>query len=607
MKKGLDEAAEINKGYEALASHVGKMTGAVSMANLGIRPNRARAMGALLMYAPRYRLATYGAMADALQIGTERGKLAQRQIAFMLGSGLLFYSYIAHHMGQTPKLNPAPKEFNEKGENIGGDGSEFLSVKIGDSNVGFGSAWISTARFLGNIVGQTTYQTEGGLINIDERDSAITRFVRGQISPISGMGWDIATGRNYIGEPMPENFGDLSGILEYGGDRALPFYLSSMADHPNPGWGQSLQMIHDRDFDTLGEEWAEAAPGILTSGISEFGGLRGFPVSKYAQAIEIADLATSKKYPRPDGKEQVSYRSLNSLEKAKLHDDNPEIKELMDEHNAIFIARGAETAVQKREYNLVISEMADNHREKQRDLVSELKQGDMTPSDFRNELNTLGRDQSIRYESLEERFPKVFDAIEQERENPKANLEDTAYTDYIANVVTQDFSSKDNQFEYDFKARNLAEEEFKGRWTPAIYEYVQARRLHGVEPLIVELRQGQKMLDVYWNVGDRILKSKNLDELMPVWETYRTSRPFRQKELAEQYPMLKQVASAVTKARQMLREQNQTLDAFLFKWGYTDTLRHEENKELGFEYILKTDIRPQTIWGNLSETPIRPS
>ena len=112
------------------------------------------------------------------------------------------------------------------------------------------------------------------------------------------------------------------------------------------------------------------------------------------------------------------------------------------------------------------------------------------------------------------------------------------------------------------------------------------------------------MLDVYWNVGERILKSKNLDDLMQPWETYRTSRPFRQKEIAEQYPVLKQVASAVTKARQMLREENQLLDAFLFKWGYTDTLRHEANKELGFEYILKTEIAPQNIWGNPSGSPL---
>ena len=491
----------------------------------------------------------------------------------------------------------------QNGINIGGDGSEFMSVKIGDNNVGFGSAWISTARFLGNISGQIVHE-EGGLINIDERDSAVTRFIRGQTSPLSGMGWDIATGRTYMGEPMPENFGDLSGILEYAGDRALPFYLSSMADYPKPGWGQSLQMIHDRDFDALGEEWAESVPGILTSGISEFGGLRGFPVSKYAQAIEIADLAASKKYPRPDGEEQIDYVSLNDLQQNELKKENPVIQELMNEHNAVFIGRGAETEVQINGYYLSINDIKTDIRDKQSDLVEKLEQGDITPSDFREELNALGRDQSIRYEGLEERFPKAIESIGQERENPKAFLEDTAYIDYIVSVVTQDFSAEDNQFEYDYKKRHKAEEDFKNRWTPAIYQYVQTRRLYGAEPLIIELRQGQKMLDVYWNVGERILKSKNLDDLMQPWETYRTSRPFRQKEIAEQYPVLKQVASAVTKARQMLREENQLLDAFLFKWGYTDTLRHEANKELGFEYILKTEIAPQNIWGNPSGSPL---
>ena len=36
--------------------------------------------------------------------------------------------------------------------------------------------------------------------------------------------------------------------------------------------------------------------------------------------------------------------------------------------------------------------------------------------------------------------------------------------------------------------------------------------------------------------------------------------------------------ATMSKARQLLREQNAELDIFMYRWGFTDTLRHEDNQ-----------------------------
>ena len=97
-KFGGDLATETHKALDDLASHVAKTTGTVSMANLGLRPSRRKVMAGFFMFAPRYRMASYGLMADIFNGGmfggaqttasSLSGDLARKRLSGMLMAGL---------------------------------------------------------------------------------------------------------------------------------------------------------------------------------------------------------------------------------------------------------------------------------------------------------------------------------------------------------------------------------------------------------------------------------------------------------------------------------------------------------------------------------------
>lgn len=118
------------------------------MANLGLRPSRRKVMAGFFMFAPRYRMASYGLMADIFNGGmfggaqttasSLSGDLARKRLSGMLMAGLFYHTYIARRMGQEPNIDPSS--------------GDFLTVELhGGQNVGFGSVWVSTARFLAGV------------------------------------------------------------------------------------------------------------------------------------------------------------------------------------------------------------------------------------------------------------------------------------------------------------------------------------------------------------------------------------------------------------------------------------------------------------------------
>ncbi len=71
---------------------------------------------------------------------------------------------------------------------------------------------------------------------------------------------------------------------------------------------------------------------------------------------------------------------------------------------------------------------------------------------------------------------------------------------------------------------------------------------------------------------------------------YKKARRHVKEEMAEEDPVLRQTERAVTKAREIHRERNGRADAFLFRWQYSDKLRHPDNIALGPEVIERTPV-----------------
>jgi hypothetical protein len=65
---------------------------------------------------------------------------------------------------------------------------------------------------------------------------------------------------------------------------------------------------------------------------------------------------------------------------------------------------------------------------------------------------------------------------------------------------------------------------------------------------------------------------------MGKYEKWLGETPTRRTALTETNRDLKSFLSTMSKTRRLLREKNPELDAFLYRWGFADTLAHQDNQ-----------------------------
>ena len=544
LKSGLPKEEALRQ----LGSHINKMTGTVSMAGMGLRPTTQQAMGAMLMFAPRYRLATYGLMRDIFR-GNLQGELARDAMGHMTAGAIMYYSYLGHHLNQTPNLDPTS--------------GKFLTYKIGKTNVGIGSAFLSTARFMGRFVSDTIEDPKKSF-NVFDTDNAVKNFVRSQIAPLTGTGWDMISGRNCMGEPTTENWGQVMETVV--AENTMPFWASGMFfDQPRAGW---------------------IAPP------AEFMGLRSFPVGQWDRFKEHFNVYAMKS----TGK---TWDELNKVDRTKVMNMYPQLQKIQDEAFEISALR------EKREEVADYREALNQTREKyDADLQEEINRfhlpdtvpGHITPQEFRERRSKLGFALSFNYDMIYEEHQETADMLNEESQNPRAHLEDLAYEAYVKEVIAGDFYNEIDG-EFDYAKQQEAIDLFEQEWGTPNLAYVRERLSVNKPPLLQELDQGRKAIAPYWEIGEIILKQTGHGNLVPKWKEYLKARGYQREEMLEDYPMFKEVASAQSKGRLNFRMSNAKVERFLFRWGYIDTLKHPDNVDQDEREIA---ARPIT-WNNSKE------
>lgn len=513
-----------------LAEVTAKLTGTISMANLGINPTTTQTLGALFLFAPRYTLAAAGLMLDAARPGL-KGDMARKVFGDMMVAGSLMYSALALRLGQEPKLDPT------KGD--------FLTLQVGDARVGIGSKYVQLARYAAGFL-QQSYEDPQAFTKFDSRDNVLVRAVRANASPLGSVGWNMVNGRNYIGEPV----NGINFFKQQLPDSVLPFWLSGQFDTPSPGWN-----------------------GIP----AEFFGLRTFPVSLYERGQQLADVEAHKLG-------DTDFRDLTKLKQQEILRDNPEVAALFDEGNKIWGERGNEI----NQYREEIRQFRDEQFEPelQKAIARFERTGDGRT--FRETYSELGTWRRKTYEAFNEKYVDAIKEINEQARNPDAHMEDIAYEDYITTVVLGNFENEEG--EYQFKRRREAELGMQQKYGETIWQYIQERRSVHLAPVVQEYLANRDFLESYWKIGELMLNSLDREALVPEWDRYRESRLYARKLKDEQFPIFKEVTSATTKARQIYRERNPDIEAFLFRFGYIETLRSPENQRQDVGKILGTPV-----------------
>jgi hydrogenase maturation factor/ElaB/YqjD/DUF883 family membrane-anchored ribosome-binding protein len=520
------------KALDELASHLSKSLGHISMANMGIKPTMRNIMGSFLMFAPRYRMATYGLIMDAFRGGL-RGDLARASLGRLMAGGLITYSLIADRLGQKPNLDPRS--------------GKFLTVKIGDSNMGIGSSFVSVARFGANIL-NTAFTDPSKFVTLNSSDQPMIKFARAQMAPLGGTIWDMVSGRNYIGEPTtknPDGTRNWPGFGPAALEGILPFYLGGLSQYPRAGWSSVL---------------------------GEYVGLRAYPVSQYERALDLADIETLKKYP--DMPNIQGYNDLTVLAKNKLLEEHPNIQAAFDESNRLFEERSRGSGEKISRYRVAardIADRADELMEAEYALLQKPGETKYTGRRFRIMEGHINWQRNKEYDALEAEHEEARDALNELGSNPDAKVEDIAFNDYRTRIMLGDWETEDGEF--DFKKRDKEIEKWRRRWGEQNYQYVQERIEQGMNPLQKQLRSGRQQHRQYWELGHRILEKVGRTDLTADWATYMSSRSFHRKAMAAANPFLAQVERAQSLARKQMRDRDPELDKFLYRWQYTDTLR----------------------------------
>ena len=158
--------------------------------------------------------------------------------------------------------------------------------------------------------------------------------------------------------------------------------------------------------------------------------------------------------------------------------------------------------------------------------------------------------------------------------------EDIAYNQYVTNILATD--EFDIPGGFDYEARDDAIKAFQTVWGDEVFAYVQERFATGrnIPQLVTEFWQGRKRFEYYWRDVDEatLATMPNATALEPAYKEWSRASENRRKELEETVPNLKAMINKISRVKRAMREGDQLLDAWLFRWGFTDTLAHPENE-----------------------------
>jgi len=301
LHKSLSHIAKSDSELRELTNVIDQIVGLSSSRALGVTANRRALEGAFGLFAPRYQRAGTALMGSLAQGGV-RGRIARRAVGqFLFGSAALMTG-VAMATGQWDLLDPrqgkngVPKLFDPR---TGG----FLSVRMGDSQVGVGGVTVSILRRFGNVGEEIT---EGDLLGTL---GAGLQSYRGLAAPLTSDVIDVTIGRRFMGEETRSPIGALQVLAQ----DVLPFPAQPFAE------AAIQRELQGRDVNYPGPE----------SPIASFLGLRerGLTAGELRRDARDDDAKNSG-LMRLDGQPVREWKDLNRAQQRDAEKNNPDLQRL---------------------------------------------------------------------------------------------------------------------------------------------------------------------------------------------------------------------------------------------------------------------------------------
>ena len=532
-------ANKSNGGLKGLTNFLNKSTGALNPTEAGIRPSQQALERAFLFFSPRYTRASFSLLADVTRGGIE-GQAARQALIGTAAFGLGTYLAMAEALGQEADLDPRS----------GG----FLTVKLGDDRLGFGSFWRSFTKAAVKI-------GDSAITDEDIYEKGVlgnsVNYLQGRGSPITGVIRDMWTGTNFLGQ----EFEDTGDVAKHIGTQFMPFWLENL---------------------TLGDPYRSGIAGTL----GEFAGLNARPQNVWFRRKNRRDSLSYDKYGR-------LYNNLNKVEKDTINQDENVVeytrlaREISDKNSEDLYAQ-QEIYYEERERirNTYQTEFAEVSAAVQNGLISIR---DLRDDDKWKKLNAERR---TRYQDFYARLQPGGDLAKVEeyftdlgkKYDDDQQVEDQIAEIYIETVLNNDAFDKPEGFDY--RAKEIAEADFINKYGTEMYDYAQQFLASGKSllPYEAEFLNSRKQFEFYWEASEKAVleREPNPSEAEAFLNDFQSltgaqrDKFLREDEGAE---YIKKLTSKITRVKKQLRKQNPGLDGFLFRWGYTGTLANEANKD----------------------------
>ena len=539
-------------GLNQLAAFIRNSTGALHTGMLGVSPSQQAFERGWLFFSPRYTRASLALIADAFQ-GGWRGEQARQTFGQMAVGGAVIYMGVCRALDQPIKLDPRPKS-------DGGNGAEFMTVNIAGQNIGIGSFWTSFIRLIASM-GSTAADDPANFASLSTKQNPIMKWLRSRSAPMTGFTSDFINGANFLGEPLE----DPVDWTKHIGRQTLPF------------------AIENAIFEE-GSIFGRLGVGVPV----EMSGGRTFPVDKFAIRNDEREIAARERFGR-------EWDSLNVLQKKELENDpNRQLgqltRQIREEADKLRFTepRTAEGMIdswfhEKQEIELgwraeIKMGVKLFHKGEIDAVVFKERYLEPANGDRRRRIGDLSKDES--YAEVQKYFAEHAD------KNDPIPVEDIIFNEYMETIVTNP-EYEDPIIGFDYRAKEADERLFTDKYGHEALAYVKARFKAARESydfafpaLIDELYYGREMFSWYWSeVEKEVLELQRNPELAgELYEKWLKLTPTDKNAMKEDSKVLREFLSTMEKSRIILREQNPQLDIFLYRWGFTGTLRHKDNQ-----------------------------
>lgn len=553
-----------------LSDHVGKMTGISSNAKLGVTGARSD-IERSIFFAPRYMKASIGLVADIGQGGI-RGQLARESMAKMLAGGSLMYFGFATALGQEPQLDPTKPGF--------------LDVEIAGTKVGFGSTWRSMAKTMGeagalidDLVSDKPDNKiqDQHIFTIDPRKNLLAKYISSKASPSLGLGWDIALGRDFMGEPVqplsdPVNFVAKNVFAE----NMLPFWLQS--------WLPDSRPINPN----------QSIPSKFLQSATEATGLRSSPVSFFARRNAKRDALSAVAFNK-------KFDDLTILEKRYLNESDPELTQM----NFQALQWGLQSTAEVDELSFKLEEDKDKAQTEKKRLLDindeQWLEGEISAVKWRSQQSSTNRKYSETMKKLNDKEgiygPAIAARDEYFLKNPSDLPQDEMYIDYIDQMivgVADEFGNElYNEFgDMDYDAKQDREDSFVKKYgQEAVDDLMQwMGSTRDISSPRERYYQGKDLFSDYWAKESLIANQFGLTE---VHRKYRKAKNTDEGDrILLENPALSKIETLANGSKEYMRKNSPALDAFLIQYGYVTSPMNATVKGHGVSDVRNFDFDP---------------